>query len=98
MSHAKAKNKKSCRNVKGVNYKTFKQKGFQFHTGSRASVFHGTAYKTTGGLTCKDLKLNTKTNRIVSVKKSRSNPGSHLGKYLDLAKKNKGSFKLMRKL
>lgn len=34
--------------------------------GSRAEVWHGNAYKTSGGLTKKDLFYNTKTGRIVS--------------------------------
>ncbi len=38
-------------------------------TGSRAQVWHGTAKKTSGGLTKKDLK-QTKDGRIVSRKKS----------------------------
>ena len=37
--------------------------------GSRAQVWHGTACKTTGGLTKKHLKMN-KRGRIVSVKKA----------------------------
>lgn len=37
--------------------------------GSRAQVMHGTALRTSGGLTKKDLKYNTK-GQIVSVKKS----------------------------
>ena len=37
--------------------------------GRRAQVMHGTAYKTSGGLTKSDLKYN-KHNRIVSRKKS----------------------------
>ena len=41
--------------------------------GSRAQVWHGTAYKTPGGLTKTQLKMN-KHGRIVSVKKSKSNP------------------------
>lgn len=36
--------------------------------GSRQQVFNGTAYKTTGGLTKKNL-IYTKNNRIVSLKK-----------------------------
>ena len=39
--------------------------------GSRAQVFHGTAEKTVGGLTKKQLK-KTKDGRIVSRKASRS--------------------------
>ena len=41
--------------------------------GSRAQVWHGTAFKTPGGLTRKQLKMN-KHGRIVSLKKSKSNP------------------------
>ena len=37
--------------------------------GSKAQVFHGTAHKTSGGLTRKDLMKN-KHGRIVSRKKS----------------------------
>jgi hypothetical protein len=36
--------------------------------GSRAEVWHGTALKTNGGLTKKDLKM--KNHRIISLKKS----------------------------
>jgi len=39
--------------------------------GSRASVFHGNAKKTSGGLTKKSLKKN-KQGRIVSIKASKS--------------------------
>jgi hypothetical protein len=39
--------------------------------GSRAQVFHGTAKKTSGGLTKKDLKKN-KYGSIVSAKKSKT--------------------------
>jgi hypothetical protein len=39
--------------------------------GSRAEVMHGTAYKTSGGLTKNDLKYN-KSGSIVSKKKSSS--------------------------
>jgi hypothetical protein len=46
--------------VKGVKYETL--------VGSRAQVMHGTAYKTSGGLTKKDLFQN-KNGRIVSRKK-----------------------------
>ena len=37
--------------------------------GSRAQVWHGTAYETTGGLTRSHIKMN-KHGRIVSTKKS----------------------------
>jgi hypothetical protein len=46
--------------VKGVKYETL--------IGKRARVWHGTAYKTSGGLTKKDLFQN-KNGRIVSRKK-----------------------------
>ena len=46
--------------VKGVKYETL--------CGSRAQVMHGTAYKTSGGLTKKDL-IQNKNGRIVSRKK-----------------------------
>jgi hypothetical protein len=42
---------------------------FEMTTGSRAQVWHGTAKKTSGGLTKKDLK-KTKDGRIVSRKLS----------------------------
>ena len=38
--------------------------------GTRAMVFHSTAYKTSGGLTKSDLIQNNKTGRIVSKLKS----------------------------
>ena len=40
--------------------------------GSRAQVAHGTAYKTSGGLTKKDLHFNKRTGRWVSAKKSKA--------------------------
>lgn len=43
-------------------------KSYKILTGSRAQVFHGTAYKTTGGLTKSDLFEN-KHGRFVSRKK-----------------------------
>jgi len=48
-------------------------KGRKFHElfGSRHQVHNGTAYKTTGGLTKKDLVMN-KWGRIVSSKKHRT--------------------------
>ncbi len=49
--------------VKGVKYETL--------IGKRAKVWHGTAYKTSGGLTKKDLFQN-KNGRIVSRKKHES--------------------------
>lgn len=46
-----------------------KGKSFEMLTGSRAQVWHGTAYKTSGGLTKNDLMMN-KHGRIVSKAKS----------------------------
>jgi hypothetical protein len=46
-----------------------KGKSFELLTGSRAQVWHGTAYKTSGGLTKNDLMMN-KHGRIVSKAKS----------------------------
>lgn len=48
-------------NINGRNYAMV--------NGSRAQVGHGTAYKTTGGLTRSKLKFNPKTNRWVSLRK-----------------------------
>lgn len=61
-------------------------------TGSRAEVFHGTAARTSGGLTKKDLTLS-KSGEIVSLAKQkqamkmRTNP---LSKFITKAKKSKG--------
>ena len=44
---------------------------YKMVVGSRAQVMHGTADKTSGGLTAKDLKYN-KNGKIVSRKKSAS--------------------------
>lgn len=86
--------RKCKKNVGVVNGFNYKEKGFEVHVGSRAQVGHGTAYKTSGGLTCKDLvfkkKRGSSTGRWVSKKKSMANPGKHLGKYLDRAKQSKG--------
>jgi len=43
---------------------------YKFLIGSRAMVYHGTAYKTPGGLKKCDLIQNKKTGRIVSKVKS----------------------------
>lgn len=67
----------------------------------RAQVMNGTAYKTSHG--AKGLKksdLMMKNGRIVSKKASKSaGKNKNLGKYQDMAKKNKGSqgLILMRK-
>lgn len=46
---------------------------YKMNRGSRAQVWHKTALKTAGGLTRSQLKMN-KHGRIVSLKKSKSNP------------------------
>jgi len=46
-----------------------KGKSYEILIGSRAQVWHGTAYKTSGGLTKNDLMMN-KHGRIVSKAKS----------------------------
>lgn len=70
-------------------------KKYEELTGSRAKVWHGTAYKTTGGLKKSDLEMN-KQNRIVS--KSRSATAKR-EKRLEKAgyKPKKGKFVVMRK-
>lgn len=72
--------------------------GQKFSTliGTRAMVFHGTAYKTAGGLKKSDLLQNNKTGRIVSKLKSIE---AKKTKRLEKAgyKPVKGKFVLMRK-
>jgi hypothetical protein len=46
-----------------------KGKTYKYLTGSRAMVFHHTAYKTKSGLTLKDMKKNSR-GKIVSKRKS----------------------------
>lgn len=64
--------------------------------GTRAKVLHGTAYKTSGGLTKKDIRVNKKTGRIVSIKRSNE---ARKSRRLEKAgyKPKKGKFVLMRK-
>lgn len=63
--------------------------------GSRSEVWHGTAYKTTGGLT-KSKLLRNKSGRIVSVKKyNTAKREKRLAKAGYIPKK--GVFKLFRK-
>ena len=57
------KNDKGVYAIKGKTYKILE--------GSRAQVYHNTAYKTAGGLTKKDLHMN-KNGRIVSMKKHKT--------------------------
>lgn len=65
-------------------------------TGTRAQVWHGTAKKTSGGLTKNNLMMN-KHGRIVSKRKHASGKKTikHLRKLGYVAKK--GEFKLFRK-
>jgi hypothetical protein len=64
--------------------------------GSRAQVWHNTAYKTSGGLTKSNLLMN-KLGRIVSLKKHNT---AKREKRLEKAgyKPKKGVFKIFRKL
>jgi hypothetical protein len=66
--------------------------------GSRASVWHGNAKHTSGGLTKRDLKMN-KHGRIVSRRvSSNAKADKNLGDYLKLARRNKGyEFQPLRK-
>ncbi len=68
---------------------------FEVLEGSRAQVWHGTAYKTSGGLTKKGL-LQNKHGRIVSSKKHHTEKKN---KRLEKAgyKPKKGKFVVMRK-
>lgn len=74
---------------------------FSQKVGTRAQVWHGTAYKTgygNKGLTKADLMM--KKGRIVSRKASKSaHKNKNLGRYVDIARKNKGKkgFVAMRK-
>lgn len=58
--------KKVTKNSDGVY--VIQGKKYAMNVGSRASVYHGTAFKTAGGLQKKDLIMN-KNGRIVSKKK-----------------------------
>ena len=70
-----------------------KGKKYEMLFGSRAQVWHGTAYKTNPGkkaLTRKHL-MQKKDGKIVSRKKSQTaKKQKHLGKYIDLARRRKG--------
>lgn len=50
-------------------YKAKNGKEYKLREGSRAQVYHETAYKTTGGLTKADLVRDEKTGRIMSKKR-----------------------------
>ena len=76
-------------------------KKYAMLVGSRAQVWHGTAYKTNPGkkaLTKKHL-MQKKDGKIVSRKKSQTaKRQKHLGAYIALAKRRKGkSFQKMKK-
>ena len=68
---------------------------YELLEGSRAQVWHGTAYKTAGGLT-KDKLMKNKHDRIVSRKKHAT---AKKEKRLEKAgyKPKKGKFVIMRK-
>lgn len=74
-------------NIAGKNYEEL--------NGSRAKVWHGTAYKTTGGLKKSDLEMN-KQGRIVSKRRAAT---AKKEKRLEKAgyKPKKGKFVVMRK-
>lgn len=66
-----------------------KGKKFSKLIGSRAEVYHGTAFKTAGGLEKKDIMMN-KNGRIVSVKKHKTaKKEKRLEKYGYFTKKGK---------
>ena len=69
-------NKKSKSSDKNYVFSRFKK-----DKGSRAEVYHGTAFRTTGGLEKKDLTKN-KQGRIVSLKKSRGSKNPDLNPLL----------------
>ena len=75
-----------------------KSKVFELLEGSRAQVWHGTAYKTSGGLTRNKLLMN-KWGRIVSRAKSLDeSKRGRLAKHGYTAKKGKfGAVKISRK-
>jgi hypothetical protein len=75
-----------------------KGKKFSNLVGTRARVFHGTAYKTSGGLTKKDL-LKNKSGRIVSEAKYKlAKQQKHLFKAGYTAKKGRfGCYKIKTK-
>jgi hypothetical protein len=85
--------KKHMKNSKGVY--AIKGSVFKLLIGSRAQVWHGTAYKTAGGLIKKNLKMN-KNGRIVSAKKhATAKKEKRLEKFGFFAKK--GSFGSIKK-
>ena len=55
---------------------------FELTIGSRAQVWHGTAKKTSGGLTKKDLMMN-KRGRIVSRRKAKTAKKEKLSRFGD---------------
>lgn len=78
------KNSSGAYEIRGKSYKLL--------FGSRQQVFHGTAYKTTGGLTKSHLLMN-KWGRIVSANKhSTAKKEKRLQKHGYFAKKGKFGF------
>lgn len=84
------RHQKDCDGMYHINGKKYEEL-----KGSRAKVYHGTAYKTTGGLTKSDLEMN-KHGRIVSKSKAAT---AKREKRLEKAgyKPTKGKFVVMRK-
>lgn len=62
--------KRVRRSADGLYY--VKGHAYAMLVGSRAQVYHKTAFKTPGGLTYADLFFNKKTGRIVSKKKHKT--------------------------
>ena len=84
------KNKSKKRGLKG--------KGGIKARGSRAQVWHGSAQRTSGGLSRDDLTFNSKTGRIVSKRKQAA--GRKLYETVLVPKgyaAKKGEFKLFKK-
>lgn len=76
-------------------------KKYEILVGSRRQVWNGTAYKTghgKAGLTRSHLMMNRNGNIVSKKRSATAKKKKNLGKYIDLAKKNKGkTFKKMTK-
>ena len=92
----------NCKRMPNGSYRCNGGKTYTMLIGSPRQVWNGTAYKTGYGkrsMTRKKL-IKKKDGRIVSKARSeKARRNKNLGKYLDIAKKNKGKkgFKPMRK-
>jgi len=64
--------------------------------GSRRQVWNQTAFKTSGGLTRRNIMMNKKGELVSVLKNKTAKRGNHLGKYLKGAK-DKGKFELCHK-